>query len=84
MGAELAVGADEAYSFTKQWYPVAIVAELDPARPHSVELMGRRLVLWRDDSAEWQCFEDRCPHRLAPLSGFAPNTETDTCNQRTR
>jgi phenylpropionate dioxygenase-like ring-hydroxylating dioxygenase large terminal subunit len=25
-------------------------------------------VLWRDAAAAWRCFEDRCPHRAAPLS----------------
>lgn len=26
------------------------------------------MVLWRDSSKSWRCFEDVCPHRLAPLS----------------
>ena len=29
-----------------------------------------RLVLWRNAQGTWSCFEDRCPHRLAPLSGM--------------
>lgn len=28
-----------------------------------------RLVLWRTAQGAWSCFEDKCPHRLAPLSG---------------
>ena len=24
--------------------------------------------MWRDGEGEWRCFEDRCPHRLVPLS----------------
>jgi hypothetical protein len=38
-----------------------------------MELLGKRLVLWRDSSNEWHCFLDRCPHRLAPLSGKSTN-----------
>jgi len=26
------------------------------------------LVLWRDGSGKWRCFENACPHRAAPLS----------------
>ena len=29
-----------------------------------------RLVLWRNAQGAWSCFEDKCPHRLAPLSGM--------------
>jgi phenylpropionate dioxygenase-like ring-hydroxylating dioxygenase large terminal subunit len=29
-------------------------------------------VLWRDAQQQWRAFEDRCPHRLAPLSGARP------------
>ncbi|CAM9198298.1 unnamed protein product, partial [Sphacelaria rigidula] len=32
------------------------------------QLLGKNLVLWRDGQGEWACFEDRCPHRAAPLS----------------
>jgi hypothetical protein len=59
----------EPYDWARQWYPVAYIADLDPGRPHSVELLGQRLVVWRDNTATWRCFKDRCPHRLAPLSG---------------
>ncbi|EIE25095.1 Rieske-domain-containing protein, partial [Coccomyxa subellipsoidea C-169] len=41
---------------------------LDPKVPHPKELLGMRLVLWRDAQGVWRCFEDKCPHRLAPLS----------------
>jgi phenylpropionate dioxygenase-like ring-hydroxylating dioxygenase large terminal subunit len=33
-----------------------------------VTLIGRRLVLWRDDAGKVCCVEDYCPHRGAPLS----------------
>ena len=38
--------------------------------PHAKQLLGVRLVLWRNARGAWSCFEDRCPHRLAPLSGM--------------
>jgi nitrite reductase/ring-hydroxylating ferredoxin subunit len=40
----------------------------DPSRPHPLELVGRKLVLWRDGGGAWRAHEDACPHRLAPLS----------------
>ncbi|CAL5224847.1 g7603 [Coccomyxa viridis] len=56
------------FDWAKQWYPVAFVDDLDPTKPHSIELLGKRLVLWRDAEKRWRTFEDKCPHRLAPLS----------------
>ena len=60
---------DGAYDWAKQWYPLAFVEDLDPKVPHAMELLGQRLVLWRDAEQQWRCFQDKCPHRLAPLSG---------------
>ncbi|MGI0486667.1 Rieske 2Fe-2S domain-containing protein [Pantanalinema rosaneae CENA516] len=56
------------FQWTKQWYPIAVVEFLDPSRPHALQLLGKNLVVWRDSSQQWHCFEDACPHRLAPLS----------------
>uniref|UniRef100_A0A383VN49 Rieske domain-containing protein n=1 Tax=Tetradesmus obliquus TaxID=3088 RepID=A0A383VN49_TETOB len=56
------------FKWTEHWYPVHTLESADPARPHAVELLGRQLVLWRDGQGQWQCMEDACPHRLAPLS----------------
>lgn len=58
----------ETFQWTKQWYPVAVAEFLDPSRPHKIQLLGKNLVLWRDNSNQWRCFADFCPHRLAPLS----------------
>ncbi|QEY33406.1 cell death suppressor protein Lls1 [Synechococcus sp. RSCCF101] len=52
-----------------QWYPVAYLRDLDPGQPTAFTLLGRDLVLWWDQqSSRWRAFEDRCPHRLVPLS----------------
>lgn len=57
------------FDWSKQWYPVAVVADLDPARPHPNTLLNKKLVLWCDSKGQWQAFRDQCPHRLAALSG---------------
>ncbi len=58
----------ETFQWTKQWYPVAVIDHTDPSRPHSFQLLGKNLVMWRDGNGKWCCFEDVCPHRLVPLS----------------
>jgi phenylpropionate dioxygenase-like ring-hydroxylating dioxygenase large terminal subunit len=58
----------ESFSWTKQWYPVAVAKLIDPTRPNAIQLLGKNLVVWLDNLGEWRCFEDRCPHRSAPLS----------------
>ncbi|KAL6754998.1 Rieske [Haematococcus lacustris] len=58
----------EPYVWTKHWYPLASVAELDETRPHAYTVLGKDLVVWRDGSNTWRAFQDMCPHRLAPLS----------------
>ena len=49
------------------WHPVASLDELNGRKPLARMLMGRRIVVFRgtDNVA---VFDDRCPHRGAPLS----------------
>jgi phenylpropionate dioxygenase-like ring-hydroxylating dioxygenase large terminal subunit len=47
---------------------MAFTDDLDPKLPTRLELLGKQYVLWADASKTWHCFEDKCPHRLAPLS----------------
>ncbi|GLC69204.1 hypothetical protein PLESTF_000801700 [Pleodorina starrii] len=56
------------FPWTQHWYPVAVVDDLDPARPHATHLLGIPIALWRDKQGAWHAVEDKCPHRLAPLS----------------
>lgn len=57
---------DELEMLERMWFPVARVDDLD-AGPFGAELLGRRLVVFRD--AERSCVGlDRCPHRGARLS----------------
>ncbi len=42
---------------------------MDPKRPNPVTLLGQDYVAWYDaPAASWRLSQDRCPHRLAPLS----------------
>ena len=51
-----------------QWYPVAKSVEIRADRPYGAQVMGTKLVLWRDESGDIRCIDDACPHRGAPLS----------------
>ncbi|WP_187971231.1 aromatic ring-hydroxylating oxygenase subunit alpha [Aquibium microcysteis] len=51
-----------------QWYPVAKSVEVKATKPYGAKLLGRKVVLWRDQSGAIRCIEDFCPHRGAPLS----------------
>jgi phenylpropionate dioxygenase-like ring-hydroxylating dioxygenase large terminal subunit len=51
------------------WYPLHYVEYLDKSKPTPFTLLATDLVIWWDSSAScWRVFEDKCPHRLAPLS----------------
>nr|CAB3502028.1 unnamed protein product [Digitaria exilis] len=59
----------EKFSWRDHWYPVSLVEDLDPSRPTPFQLLNRDLVIWKDPKTdEWVALDDRCPHRLAPLS----------------
>jgi phenylpropionate dioxygenase-like ring-hydroxylating dioxygenase large terminal subunit len=63
-------GADHArFDWKEAWYPIHYVEDLDKSKPTPFILLGRNLVIWWEKTAEsWRVFEDKCPHRLAPLS----------------
>ena len=45
------------------------IFDLDKRRPHAKKVIGLDVVVWWDRNEEtWKVFDDRCPHRLAPLS----------------
>lgn len=63
----------EKFSWRDHWYPVSLVEDLDPSRPTPFQLLNRDLVIWKEPkSGEWVALDDRCPHRLAPLSVRRP------------
>jgi nitrite reductase/ring-hydroxylating ferredoxin subunit len=59
---------DAAFSWHQQWWPIAVVSQLNDKNPTAAMLLGIPLVIWKDGSGAWSVLEDRCPHRLAPLS----------------
>jgi pheophorbide a oxygenase len=59
---------EAAFVWREHWYPVSLIEDLDPSVPTPFQLLGRELVVWKDQQGEWRVFEDKCPHRLAPLS----------------
>ncbi|KAF6259816.1 pheophorbide a oxygenase [Scenedesmus sp. NREL 46B-D3] len=66
--AAVAETVEEKFNWYKAWYPIAALESLQTDTPNAVQLLGMRLVLWQDKAGSWRCFEDLCPHRLAPLS----------------
>lgn len=53
---------------TARWYPLCKTVEVRTDRPYAAQVLGQKLVLWRDQDGQIQCIEDYCPHRGAPLS----------------
>ncbi|XP_074591718.1 pheophorbide a oxygenase, chloroplastic [Curcuma longa] len=61
--------SEPAFSWRDHWYPVSLIEDLDPRVPTPFQLLNRDLVIWKDpNSGSWVALDDRCPHRLAPLS----------------
>ncbi|HBB34309.1 MAG TPA: cell death suppressor protein Lls1 [Cyanobacteria bacterium UBA8803] len=57
------------FDWKEVWYPLYYIEDLDKSKPTSFTLLGQDVVIWWDKIAScWRVFEDRCPHRLAPLS----------------
>lgn len=67
--SQQAQNTDTNFSWRDHWYPVSLVEDLDPSRATPFQLLNRDLVIWFDNSSsQWVVFDDKCPHRLAPLS----------------
>ncbi|NEQ22172.1 MAG: Rieske 2Fe-2S domain-containing protein [Microcoleus sp. SIO2G3] len=57
------------FDWKEAWYPVCYLCDLDKTKPTPFTLLATDLVIWWDSTAScWRVFEDKCPHRLAPLS----------------
>jgi phenylpropionate dioxygenase-like ring-hydroxylating dioxygenase large terminal subunit len=56
------------FSWMKQWYPISPLSYLDASCPTPVTLLGKNLVIWRDENQKWIVMDDVCPHKLAKLS----------------
>ena len=49
------------------WYVAGWSADLAPATPFAITILGEPIVLWRGENAI-HALADRCVHRMAPLS----------------
>ncbi len=59
----------ERFDWQEVWYPVFYIEDLDKTKPAKFTLLERDLVIWWDrHTNSWKAFDDRCPHRLVPLS----------------
>ena len=63
----------------RYWYPVAASSQLekDPVIP--VELLGEKLVLFRDNSGKLGLLERACPHRRTSLAFGMPEDNGIRC-----
>ncbi|XP_076892803.1 protochlorophyllide-dependent translocon component 52, chloroplastic-like [Bidens hawaiensis] len=60
---------DENFDWFSHWYALMPVCDLDKRAPRGMKVLGLDVVVWWDKNLNtWKVFEDRCPHRLAPLS----------------
>ncbi|MEZ5743321.1 MAG: aromatic ring-hydroxylating dioxygenase subunit alpha [Sphingomonadaceae bacterium] len=50
------------------WYVAAWSCDVGTATPFAVSILDEPLVIWRNESGGFSALEDRCVHRLAPLS----------------
>jgi len=50
------------------WYVAAWSQDLSPEKPFAINILGDPIVIWRTASGGLHALEDRCVHRLAPLS----------------
>lgn len=50
------------------WYVACWSHDLAPNMPSGLQILGEPVVIWRTADGTLTAFEDRCVHRLAPLS----------------
>jgi vanillate O-demethylase monooxygenase subunit len=50
------------------WYVAAWAHELQPGKPVGMHILGEPIVLWRNAAGVLGALQDRCVHRMAPLS----------------
>jgi phenylpropionate dioxygenase-like ring-hydroxylating dioxygenase large terminal subunit len=50
------------------WYVASWAEDIVPGKPQDVMILDEPIVIWRDEEGGVHALEDRCVHRLAPLS----------------
>ena len=43
------------FDWWRNWYPVQLLCDLDPAVPNPITLLGKRFVVWQDGDKVWRC-----------------------------
>ncbi|XXG58515.1 hypothetical protein AAC387_Pa04g0814 [Persea americana] len=56
------------YDWREEWYPLYLTDQVPDDAPLGLTVFDKQIVLYRDGNGVLQCYEDRCPHRLAKLS----------------
>src|ERR1700722_14782302 len=57
------------YAYVRNaWYVATWSREVLASHPLGVRVLNEPIVIWRGESGDAVAFEDRCIHRLAPLS----------------
>lgn len=52
------------YDWTEEWYPLYLTRNVPHDAPLGLKVFDKNLVLFRDGKGQFQCYEDRCPHRF--------------------
>ncbi|WP_375204967.1 aromatic ring-hydroxylating dioxygenase subunit alpha [Hyphococcus sp.] len=50
------------------WYVASWTQDLEAGKPFAIDILGEPIVIWRNEQGVLTALEDRCVHRLAPLS----------------
>lgn len=69
--------------FHQNWWPVSVLDALNPTRPNGLEVLGKKIVAFRNNDESWNVMDDRCSHRFAPLSEgrVIEDSNGDSCLQ---
>ena len=69
------------FHWTKNWYPVSPINYLDSSKPNAITLLGKKLVIWKNNQDNWVVMDDVCPHKLIELSSgkIDSNAENIVC-----
>ncbi len=55
------------------WYVASWVQDLEDEKPFAITILDEAIVIFRSASGRLTALEDRCVHRLAPLSDKSPH-----------
>ena len=57
------------FDVLEAWYPIHYIDDLDKSKLTRFTILNKDIVIWWDkQTSSWKVFEDKCPHRLVPLS----------------